>query len=291
MNRAARWIVRAVVWGGPLAVLAVVTRLALGPDPSPEGEQALQALQSASFDWARHVETESGENSAAAGQPVISDVSHVNHVWLLRQRAAASTMWKRYGMAVTNGHVYFATLDGRPKLLGAECAECHPNGPRAVRGTLRAGTEADRLAVNTFIEGIGLVRPYLAQNQLVYAAKLGREPRFLGTECAQCHPRSQHTFRGEMLAASQIGRIAIDQVTRHVGLPTPFTLAAQMEPPTHRLQLAPCLRCHDGERRAWLTIFNRRAIAYQLAHEYMPPDGDVTPDERRHVVEWLQASS
>jgi hypothetical protein len=292
MSRAARWVFGLVLLGGLIAALAILATAAVGPPaPSPEAKQALQALVGASFDWAQHVETESGENSAAAGEPVYSDVSHLDKIWFLRQRAARSDVWKRYGMAVMNGRVYFATLDDPPKLVGAECAQCHPNGPRALRGTLRAGTEAGRTAINTFIEGIGLVRPSLAQNQLVYVAKLGKEPRFLGAECARCHPRSRQTLWGEMLAGSQIGRIAIDESIRRVGLPPPFTYPAEMEPPTHRLQLAPCSRCHDGKHRAWLTILNRRAIAYQLAHEYMPPDGDPTPDERRHVVEWLQAGS
>jgi hypothetical protein len=292
MNRAARWVFRLVLCGVPIVALSILLTASVSPPaPSLEAKQALQALRGASFDWTQHVETESGENSDIAGEPVYSDVSHLDKMWLLRQRVARSNVWKRYGMAVINGHAYFATMDGKPKLLGAECAACHPNGPRALRGTLRAGTEAGRLAINTFIEDIGLVRPHLTENQLVRVAKLGKEPRFPNAECARCHPRSENTLWGEMLAGSQIGLIAINESVRLIGLPPPFTYPAHAEPPTHRLQLAPCLRCHNGERRTWLTIFNRRAIAYQLSHQYMPPDSDATPDERRRMTEWLQAGS
>ena len=42
-----------------------------------------------------------------------------------------------------------------------------------------------------------------------------------------------------------------------------------------------------GDHRAWLTVHNQRATAYQLAHGYMPPDGKLTPEQRRQVVDWL----
>ena len=214
--------------------LAAVSVLALAMDASAcrgatmprAAERALQTLARASFDWDHHVEIQSGENSAAGGEAYYSDVSHVGQIWLLRQRAASSD-WERYGMVVQNGQVYFASLDREPTLLGAECAECHPNGPRALRGELLAGTEAGRMEINTFVEHIGLVRPYYTPSE----------------------PAPKET--------------------------------------SHRLDLAPCTECHDGDRRARLTMFNARAIGYQLAHGYMPPDGDFAPDTRRQVTDWL----
>jgi hypothetical protein len=227
-SRAGRWTLHGIAWSGAVSALALVMNTAACRDAGVpvEAAQALQTLVRASFDWNHHVEIQSGENSAAGGETYYSDVSHLGQIWLLRQRAISSE-WERYGMVVQNGRVYFASLDGRPRLLGAECAECHPNGPRALRGELRTGTETSRMAINTFIENIGLVRPYYAPSE-----------------------------------------------------PAP-------EETTHRLGLAPCTECHDGDHRAWLTVFNRRAITYQLARGYMPPDSELTPEQRRQVADWF----
>jgi hypothetical protein len=226
VSRAWRWTLRGRTWRSAGAAAMLAMNATACPGVTPEAAHALQTLVGASFDWNHHVEIQSGENSAAGGQIYFSDVSHRGQVWLLRQREDGSD-WQRFGMLVENGRVYYANLDRQARLVGAECAECHPNGPRALRGELRTGTEGARIAINTFITHIGLVRPYYPP--------------------AEPAPRAA----------------------------------------TDRLGLAPCIDCHDGEHRAWLTVFNRRAIAYQLANGYMPPDGHLTTEQHRHVVDWL----
>ncbi len=225
-SRAWRWTMRAMTWGSAVCALSLTMYEVAHPGVPVEAAQALQTLVRASFDWNHHVEIQSGENSAAGGETYYSDVSHLGQIWLLRQRADGSE-WRTYGMVVQNGQVYFASLDGRARLLGAQCASCHPNGPRALRGELRAGTETGRIAINTFIEHIGLVRPYYPPSE----------------------PAPKETAR--------------------------------------RLGLVPCADCHDGDHRAWLTVANQRAVTYQLSHGHMPPDGGLTPEQRRQIVDWL----
>jgi hypothetical protein len=108
-------------------------------------------------------------------------VSRVSDVWLLRQRSASSD-WRQFGMVVRNGRAYFATLDHTPTLLGAECAECHPNGPRAIRGTLRAGTEADRIALNQIVTNVHLVRLYYPSSEPARTT-----PDLNVAPCTSCH--------------------------------------------------------------------------------------------------------
>ena len=217
-------MLQGTTWRSAVPALVFVMNAAACSSVPVDAAHALQTLARASFDWSHHVEIQSGENSAAGGETHYSDVSHLGEVWLLRQRSTSSE-WERYGMLVQNGHVYFASLDGKPRLHGAGCAECHPNGPRALRGELHAGTETGRVAINTTVENIGLVQPY--------------------------YP--------------------------------PF----DPERTADHLPLAACTDCHDGHHRAWLTAFNRRAITYQLAHGYMPPDGAATLEQRQQVADWL----
>ena len=150
--------------------------------------QALDAIVHASFDWNHHVEVESGENSAAGDKPFFSDVSRVGDVWLLRQRAVDSD-WRRFGMVVRHRRVYFATLDHTPALLGAECAECHPDGPRAIRGALRAGTEADRAAMNALVSNVHLTPLYYLPSEPARATA-----PLIVAPCTNCHDGHHRTW-------------------------------------------------------------------------------------------------
>lgn len=159
------------------------------PGESLDAVCALQELVHARFDWAHHVEVESEENTAKAGEAYFSDVSHVSgtdpqdEVWLLRQRSARS-YWHNYGMVVRKGAVYFAVLEGRPRLLGAECVECHPNGPRALAGVVRSGQERDRRTINTIVTHDGVIRPYYPRAAPEPASAL---QKLEAAGCADCH--------------------------------------------------------------------------------------------------------
>ena len=177
------------IWHWAAAIAVLVTLLAAMPSvrvttqPANEPERALAAIARASFDEDHHVEVQSGENGEGFDQPVYSDVSHVGNIWLLRQRAANSPSWRRFGMLVQNRRVYFAQLDPRTALVGAECAECHPNGPRAIRGELRAGMETDRDAINRIVTNVHVERlfypPIEPEPKLTHA--------FTVAPCANCH--------------------------------------------------------------------------------------------------------
>ena len=147
-------------------------------------------------------------------------------MWLMRQRPF-DTGWQRCGILVQNGRAYYARLYPNPALLGAECAECHPNGPRALRGQLRAGTEGTRNAINVFVWNTGLLQPYFTPSE-----------------------------------------------------PAPIETA-------NRLNLAPCVNCHDGIERTALSMANYRAITFQMMHGYMPPDAELERGQRHAIVEWL----
>ncbi len=177
-----RHVLRNVGWIVAVAAFVLTTRKSHVSDASDDAAQALDAIARASFDWNHHVEIESGENSIGDDERVYSDVSHVGQVWLLRQYEARLG-WRRFGMVVRNRRVYFASIDPRLVLLGAECAECHPNGPRAIRGKLLAGTEADRDAINDIVSNVHLA--------LLHYPSFEPAPR--GTSaltvspCAACH--------------------------------------------------------------------------------------------------------
>jgi hypothetical protein len=174
---------RALMWIGAVAAFAiVVTRGGAASDASDDATRALAMIEHASFDLNHHVEIQSGENSIGGSEPVFSDVSRVGEVWLLRQYEARLGL-RRFGMVVRNRRVYFASIDPRLVLLGAECAECHPNGPRAITGRLLVGSEADRDAINSIVSNVHLA--------LIYFPAFEPAPRLTApltlSPCAGCH--------------------------------------------------------------------------------------------------------
>jgi hypothetical protein len=181
-----------------LTALAIVMTAACGDaGVSPEAARALQTLNRARFDSTHHVEVQSPENTAYAGHAIYSDVSHDGDIWLLRQRTATSN-WMRYGIAIRDGRVYFAILDRRGRLEGAGCVQCHANGPRALRGGLRAGVEADRGAMNASAERIGVVQPYYPPSDPLPAAAARR------LDAARCDACHDGTHRAALTAASHL---------------------------------------------------------------------------------------
>ena len=164
--RRAAGLARGLTSLGAIVLLVIAfTRASRGSGVPDDSAQALEAIARASFDWDHHAEVESGENSAAAERPFYSDVSHAGPVWLLRQRDSNRSEWHRYGLVAWNRRVYFASLDPKPTLLGAGCAECHANGPRAIRGELRSGAESDRLAMNDIIATVHVTPLYYPSSE------------------------------------------------------------------------------------------------------------------------------
>lgn len=154
-----------------------------------EAVYALQALVHARFSESHHVEVASGENTLKAGEPYFSDVSHVGgsadagDVWLLRQRTARSR-WHNYGIIVRHNIVYFAVLEGGPRLTGSACVECHPNGPRGLTAGPRAGREEDRAAMNESVGRLGAVWTYIPRAEPLPAS--ARDILDL-PPCSECH--------------------------------------------------------------------------------------------------------
>src|SRR5581483_10007043 len=155
MTRRLAWIAAIVTF---VIVLTGVSRRPASA-ASNEPEMVLDTMAHAAFDRDHHVEIHSGENSVGDDQPVFSDVSHTGDVWLLRQYEARLG-WRRFAIVVRNRRVYFASIDPRLALPGAECAECHPNGPRAIHGPLLAGSEVDRNAMNGIISNVHVALLY-----------------------------------------------------------------------------------------------------------------------------------
>src|SRR6516225_3694586 len=117
------------------AIILALSLAGCRPQPQVGEVVALRALLAAQFDLVHHVEIQSEENAVAGGTTYYSDVSHHGQIWLLKQRKAAASEWKRYGIFIAEGRAYYARLDTKvPQVLGAECAECHVNGPKALRG-------------------------------------------------------------------------------------------------------------------------------------------------------------
>lgn len=169
--------------GRSAAVCALLGGLAPAPprEPDPAARAALRLIMSTPFDDADAVEIESGESSAAGGEPYFNRIAYANGVWQLRQRAASGS-WENYGLTVLDGRTYWASLNGPPRLMGASCASCHANGPRAIFGALRAGSPATLQALNRRIAAVGLVRPFYTRNdQPADLSPLTIAP------CADCH--------------------------------------------------------------------------------------------------------
>lgn len=178
--------------GAPSRVLALAKVAAVGlilgglapappEEPDPAARAALRLIMSTPFDDAHAVEIESGESSAAAGEPYFNRIAFANGVWQLRQRAASGS-WENYGLTVLDGRTYWASLNGPPRLMGASCATCHANGPRAISGALRAGSPETLRALNRRIAAVGLVRPFYTRNdQPADLSPLTVAP------CVECH--------------------------------------------------------------------------------------------------------
>lgn len=165
-HRLTLWVSRVIVLALAFPAASSAVIVPSDQDAPLDAVYALQELVRARFDRTHHVEVDSDENTEKAREPYISDVSHVagvvdrrDEVWLLRQRSATS-FWHDYGMVVRRGVVYFAVLEGRPRLVGPECAECHPNGPRALAGSVRAGSERSRAEINALVSREGVVKVY-----------------------------------------------------------------------------------------------------------------------------------
>ena len=85
------------------AIILALSLAGCRPQPQVGEVVALRALLAAQFDLVHHVEIQSEENAVAGGTTYYSDVSHHGQIWLLKQRKAAASEWKRYGIFIAEG--------------------------------------------------------------------------------------------------------------------------------------------------------------------------------------------
>ena len=124
---------------------------------------------------------------------------------------------------------------------------------------------------------------------MVYFALLGDKPGLFGGECVECHANGLRALRGKLRHGTPELLAQINEKVRRMKVVRPYLPPTDLPRATERLELAPCIRCHNGKIRSYLFGLQVGTIRYMLEQSHMPPDEGLTKEARRELFKWIRA--
>lgn len=124
---------------------------------------------------------------------------------------------------------------------------------------------------------------------IVYFARLGDKPGLFGGECVMCHSNGLRALRGKLRHGTPELLAQINEQVRRMKVVRPYLPPTDLPQTTEQLELAPCIKCHNGKTRSFLFGLQVGSIRYMLEQGHMPPDEGLTKEVRRELFKWVRA--